>query len=110
MASSSAILPGPMRSPLVKSRRMLKRMSAMDAARLQRLRPEHREFAAFVKSCGPAAPRTRRHCGRRSHSKRPCCVGNTKYLILYSGGPVLQRAGVLLMKHSDEEALDKSRC
>src|SRR5437016_7622658 len=33
MASSSAILPGPMRSPLVKSRRMLKRVSAMDALR-----------------------------------------------------------------------------
>src|SRR6516165_9952405 len=68
MASSSAILPGPMRSPLVKSRRMLKRVSAMDAARLRRLRPDHREFTALVKRSCPAPP-TRRQSRPRCHLK-----------------------------------------
>src|SRR5262249_327375 len=56
IASNSAILPGPIRSPLVKSRRMLRRVLAMALARLQGSRPEHREGAAFVKGCVRAAP------------------------------------------------------
>jgi len=52
IASSSAILPGPMRSPLVKSRRMLRRVSGMGPKRRKRAAPQHREPAAFVKGRG----------------------------------------------------------
>src|SRR5262245_48980307 len=50
IASRRAILPGPMRSPLVRSRRMLRRVSDMDMRRLHRTRPHDREPAALVKA------------------------------------------------------------
>src|SRR6185369_13477909 len=56
IASSSAILPGPMRSPLVRSRRMLRRVSGMGPRRRKRVEPEHREPAAFVKRRARAIP------------------------------------------------------
>src|SRR5882757_5387527 len=86
IASNRAILPGPMRSPLVRSMRMLRRVSAMGPGRRYRERPEHREAVAGVKGydeSGRAADRVRirEHGGTFAQVKRrPFANGRARYI------------------------------
>src|SRR5215469_13028608 len=68
IASSSAILPGPMRSPFSRSMRMDRRVPAMDAASLDKSEVSHAQLSRSVKrhssapyAQGPARARLLAH-------------------------------------------------
>src|SRR3954453_19972580 len=95
IASSSAILPGPMRSPLVKSRRILRRVSGMGPQRRKRVEPEHREPAVFVKSRGRAVPPISGPTRSLLHYQQPLGRGaRAAYFIIYNGAGECQPPGV----------------
>src|SRR3954469_2427060 len=87
IASSSAILPGPMRSPLVRSRRILRRVSGMGPRRRKRVEPEHREPAAFVKRCARAIPPIPGKRDRVSIATEVWGAVPATYFIIYNEGP-----------------------